>query len=111
DATVAWNYVDLRFRALQALLIEARLEREELVLRFWGANGAGRRAADRPAVALRARPVARSCATCADTACHRHERAPAIASRGRAAYLLDENWPEFRAYVRRAHRREDVLGI
>ena len=101
DATVAWNYIDLRFRARRPLLIEAKLEREALVLRFFGQVGSPMRAGATPAPVSHARPEARSCATCADTACHRHERAPAIASRGRAAYLLDENWPEFRDYVRR----------
>jgi hypothetical protein len=116
DATVAWNYIDLRFRSSQPLLIEARLERDALVVRFLGSEGIARpaRPTALPAAAQptrAARPVARSCATCADTACHRHEIAPAIISRGRTAFLLDENWPEFRDYARRAHRREDVLGI
>jgi hypothetical protein len=114
DATVAWNYIDLRFRARQALLIDARLERDELVVRFRGTRdatghkdigGAAPRDAGLP------RGVARSCATCADTACHRHEGAPNIRSRGRTAYLADEGRPEFQDYVRRAHRREDLLAI
>ena len=110
DATVAWNYIDLRFRSAQSLLIDARLERDELVVRFFGAAGAIVRNIVVPQ-ASRGRPIARSCATCNDTACHRHEVPLPIQSRGRSAYLLDENWPEFRTYVRRAHRREDVLGI
>ena len=111
DATVAWNYVDLRFRSAQALLIEARLDREQLIVRFYGAAGSQPLVAQAPLSPVNFRTVARSCATCADTTCHRHERAPAIAARGRTAYLLDENWPEYRGYLRRAHRRDDVLGI
>jgi hypothetical protein len=34
DATVAWNYIDLRFRAKQALRIEARLTSETLIVRL-----------------------------------------------------------------------------
>src|SRR5580704_15220807 len=34
DATVAWNYVDLRFRAAQPIEIEARLSRDELIVRL-----------------------------------------------------------------------------
>ncbi|MCW3098038.1 MAG: hypothetical protein JWL77_3656 [Chthonomonadaceae bacterium] len=34
DATVAWNYIDLRFRSTQTLRIEARLTVETLVVRF-----------------------------------------------------------------------------
>ncbi len=111
DATVAWNYVDLRFRSSQALLIEARITREDLIVRFLGT------ARSRPLLTPAStnvadfRTIARSCATCADTTCHRHEKTPTIAARGRAAFLLDENWPEYRDYLRRAHCRDDVLGI
>ncbi len=110
DATVAWNYIDLRFRSARPMLIDARLERDELVVRFFGEAGI---IAPRPVSANPSPPraIARSCASCNDTGCHRHEAPLPIQSRGRAAYLLDENWPEFRAYVRRAHRREDLLGI
>jgi hypothetical protein len=34
DATVAWNYIDLRFRSEQALRIEARLTSEALIVRL-----------------------------------------------------------------------------
>jgi hypothetical protein len=115
DATVAWNYIDLRFRARRPLLIEARLERDELVVRFRGRPDAVGRESLRADAFIghtgRPRSVARSCATCGDAACHRHERAGAIKSRGRTAYLVDEGWPEFQDYVRRAHRREDLLAI
>jgi VanW like protein/Glycosyl transferases group 1 len=114
DATVAWNYIDLRFSSRRPLLIDARLERDELVVRFRGPPGAGERAT-RPAgtdpQTVWPGPTARSCSTCADTACHRHEGGQTIQSRGRTAYLVDEGWPEFQAYVRRAHRREDLLAL
>src|SRR5438874_1576455 len=34
DATVAWNYVDLRFRPRDAMRIEAQVTRDELIVRF-----------------------------------------------------------------------------
>ena len=36
DATVFWNYVDLRFRPQQDILITTALSADELILRFWG---------------------------------------------------------------------------
>src|ERR1700731_1907921 len=63
DATVAWNYVDLRFRALKSLRIEARLTRDELVIRFHGASeAAAASTASRSETHPRMR--VRSCATC-----------------------------------------------
>jgi hypothetical protein len=80
DATVAWNYVDLRFRSRVALLIRAHVTKDELVVSFCafpgtvvpkeqGTSVAGSVASEEPA----AHPVARTCGTCAETECFRNE--------------------------------------
>jgi hypothetical protein len=122
DATVAWNYVDLRFRCRRKLQIEARIERHELVVSFRGlVEVADRVPADltedralppRPGRDLPVQPIdqARSCATCGETSCFRHEHHGA-AEIERTAYLVDENWPEFQDYVGRERGQRDVLGL
>ncbi len=123
DATVAWNYVDLRFRSDAALFLEARVERDDLVLRLKRAPLTALVTSPlRPASpALRVRTVlrdgapqhAQSCGTCSETTCFRHERAderPACTDK-RTAFLVDENWSEFRDYVARTRKTEDVLGL
>ena len=110
DATVAWNYVDLRFRSTTPMQIEARLSRDDLII---GLRGPA--AARSPAVVRdngpAPRAVARSCATCGETGCFRHEAAHAHSlNTGRTAYLVDENWPEFQEYVSQTHRVDDVFG-
>jgi hypothetical protein len=111
DATVAWNYVDLRFRATQPIEIEARLSRDELIVRFRGRSEspASVTPASGGADQLRA-DVARSCTTCGETACFRHEAGRA-GPLGRSAYLVDENWPEFQDYVAACRRPADLLGM
>ncbi|HZZ35439.1 MAG TPA: VanW family protein, partial [Caulobacteraceae bacterium] len=113
DATVAWNYVDLRFRPREALRLEARLDRDSLVVRLLG-----RSAAPAPAPSPDAGPVseadaARSCASCDETDCFLHEHGaraqPPVV--GRTAFLVDEAWPEFLAHVARVHAPQDVLGL
>jgi hypothetical protein len=127
DATVAWNYVDLRFRSEVALFLEARVERDELVLRLKrGPLSRDATSPLRPSVvkdlpALRVRTVlresaaahAQSCGTCSETTCYRHERADDCArpSGGRTAFLVDENWGEFKDYVMRTRDDRDVLGM
>jgi VanW like protein/Glycosyl transferases group 1 len=113
DATVAWNYVDLRFRAREPLVIEARLTRDELVIRFRGRDTtpATPPAYEQPAAPAAPPQVAATCATCDRTACFRHEGAASGGHPGRTAYLLDECRPEFRAYVGRSRQAGDVLGI
>jgi len=110
DATVAWNYVDLRFRAHAPLLIEARLTRDELVVRFRGHQSASTVTANEQTIAAFTPPAAATCGTCEQTTCFRHEGV-APEARGRTAYLLDECWPEFREYVRNVRDAGDVLGI
>jgi hypothetical protein len=53
---------------------------------------------------------AQSCGTCNETNCFRHEGRNA-APVGRTAFLVDENWPEFRAYVTGTRRNDDVLAL
>jgi hypothetical protein len=112
DATVAWNYVDLRLRPREAMRIEAQVTRDELVIRFRGHPGGERPPAARQQDA--ALPVAaRSCATCGEVSCFRHEHHAATDAEGfgRTAFLVDENWSELQDYVLHARRPEDVLGI
>src|SRR5260370_16840384 len=113
DATVAWNYVDLRFRARQAILIEPLLTKDELIVRL---RGQTRAEAAASFVQLETpQPVThhpQSCLTCGEQDCFRHAvPAAGIVRLGRTAFLVDECWPEFQDYLRRTHQPDDVLGI
>ncbi len=106
DATVLWNYVDLRFVAHSDLRLEAELSADELIVRLRSLaparsarRGPGTVIPLHPAPGhLAPRPVARGCLTCEETTCFRHqpERAQAQAS---TAVLLDEWTPELAAYL------------
>src|SRR5262249_9678256 len=68
DATVAWNYVDLRFRARAPLVIEARLTRDELVVRFLGRATTRSTSPQEQTVAAFVPPLpASTCGTCEQT--------------------------------------------
>lgn len=109
DATVAWNYVDFRFKAPQHLMLRVLLGDGHLIVRLFGR--VSRRRMERPAETLGDfLPAANDCGSCNQAACHRHE-GPAQQAVGRSAFLLDEAWPEFRAYVRERRARGDLLGI
>jgi hypothetical protein len=112
DATLFWNYVDLRFRSPVPLLIESYLTGDDLVVRLRGQRpraavveitaGNGRNHASVPPA-----PLA-SCFTCGKTECSRHVTATPAAA-GRAAFLMDEYQPEFAALVRRQAKDGDQL--
>jgi hypothetical protein len=115
DATVAWNYVDFRFRAPQEMQLRVTLSATKLKVQLF----AREQRASNPAPVLdldrRALAPADDCGSCGQTTCHRHEDplklvgAPRVL--GRTAFLLDEAWPEFRTYVEQRRAQGDRLGI
>ncbi len=102
DATVFWNYVDLRFRAPFAWQLHAKVTDQDLVVSI----RAGR-AAEQPLAAAGAdtgAPVRAKaegdCLTCGVTSCFRHPSAVSgnAPSSGHSAFLLDGLWPEFNSW-------------
>ncbi|CAN5265345.1 hypothetical protein BH11PSE2_BH11PSE2_05420 [soil metagenome] len=70
DATVAWNYVDLRFRAGQDLHLRVFVSDETLTVEMWAQSAAGPPTDHAPEPD---RLEARSCGSCNETDCFRHE--------------------------------------
>ncbi|MGO1078156.1 VanW family protein [Inquilinus sp. CA228] len=108
DATVFWNYVDLRVRSRSAFRIEARLTGAELELRFRSAAAA----ASGVVVAFPAlREAANDCVGCAHEDCSHHlPKGPEITRRP-TAWLVDGSWPEFAALLRTQAGPEDKLFL
>jgi hypothetical protein len=109
DATVAWNYVDLRFRSDRDLRLTARLERSALVVSLHAKDGvaaAGLARLERTSTAA----AARSCGSCDETDCFLHEGRVRPGPAGRTAFLVDEAWPELEAYVAAARGPSDAFA-
>jgi len=102
DATVAWNYIDLRFRPQYDLRITACLTAEELVIRF-GSRKQRRAAPLIPQGALLAPALdteAHSCTSCGEARCFRHATgARHVAALESTVWIMDENWPELGSLV------------
>ncbi|MDQ0071319.1 hypothetical protein J2W34_003113 [Variovorax boronicumulans] len=115
DATVFWNYVDLKVRAKHAWRLEVELTSDELVLRIRARSPiampavpmALRRANEESATATL--PLARGCLSCDQTACFRHRPLLAAAQQGRTAVLLDAWTPEFARYLAAHHTGADRM--
>jgi glycosyltransferase involved in cell wall biosynthesis len=95
DATVAWNYLDLRLRAAFDWEIAVRLTRDELVVAIRAEAPVPKRLGQSKLVSL---DLVGDCATCGQHGCFRHRDRPRLV-RARTAYWVDEVWPEFAAYV------------
>ncbi len=105
DATVAWNYVDLRFVSPEPRLLRVILGARTLTVRLLArtpspaAGGGGAAAGE----AVAGAGVAERCSDCDQADCFLHEHgARAALATGRAAFLVDEAWPELMDYVRGA---------
>ena len=105
DATVAWNYVDLRFTSGRALLLRVRLDARELIVELLARDGAAVQERE-IAAGPDARQDAASCESCDETSCFRHG---AAVSEGHGAFLVDEFWPEFDAHIGRTRNTGDRL--
>ena len=96
DATVAWNYVDLRFRSSRALTLKVQLTARELDVALLAAD---ERAVQEVIPTVNApRPRANDCGSCGEATCFRHGQG-ATTAEGVAAFVLDDVSPEFNAYL------------
>lgn len=112
DATVFWNYVDLRFKSPQAFRIEAKLDANNLIVRFKAENS-------RPKLVQIAAKIKEnsvdhspnSCATCGVDECFRSLKPQENIEFGRTAFLVDEFSPEFDLYVQENRKATDLLFV
>jgi hypothetical protein len=109
DATVFWNYVDFRFRPRQDILVTAGLTRDELTLRFWGKQRlitAGNHQS-----VIRQSSSINTCTDCGVSECFRHIPSRRSSLKGRAAFLIEECWPEFEEYATQVRSSTDRLFL
>jgi hypothetical protein len=109
DATVFWNYVDLRFRSARSLRIEARLDSESLIVEFRGEKQEEKTLHQINPRNAKADEVG-SCATCEVGDCHRVIQKTVQRDFGRSAWLVDEFSPEFDVYVHAQKDPGDLLA-
>ena len=110
DATVFWNYVDLRFRSPEAFRIEAQLDAENLVLRFKGTK-TEKKQLFQISKNGKSEHHPNSCATCGEESCFRMVKPAANTDFGKTAYLVDEYNPEFDTYIQEARGENDALFL
>jgi VanW like protein/Glycosyl transferases group 1 len=112
DATVFWNYVDLRFKSTTAFRIEARLGKDHLTVKFKGdARRQNLVQLTKQANGKAKFDAVNNCATCGVESCFRSLKAETNLDFGRAAFLLDEYAPEFDDYIQRARSEKDFLFV
>ncbi len=116
DATVFWNYVDLRFRHNQDFVILATLEQDSLRVHIRTA-APSKPAANCPrpstsqakSIAIVSGDGPNDCVRCEYTQCV--EKIEASPATYQTAFLLDEVWPEYDQWVATLVKRGDLALV
>ncbi len=111
DATVFWNYVDLRFRTDGGLRITVELSADELLVRFHAPSAikscsSGVSPSSLPVADARA---TESCETCGLTDCFRHTTAAALPRHAGAVWMVDAFLPEIDGWMMANRMAADTL--
>jgi len=110
DATVFWNYVDLRFRAASDCVLDVSLDATHLHVRLRAHDPVTAPPSPTPRVDQHFAPTphdAHDCIACEQRDCV--EYIAPIARAGHTAWLLDEVWPEFDRWLGLQARTGDQM--
>lgn len=109
DATVKWNYIDLRFRSQYDFRIEVELTSDKLIVAFKSKTKETPKAST---TTLQQSHALNDCYSCGNTACFKHPnksgKKQAISN---TTYILDEKWPEYNQYLQDQSREGDVVIV
>jgi glycosyltransferase involved in cell wall biosynthesis len=105
DATIAWNHIDLRFRAKSDILLRVCLTSTDLRVDFMANEATSHSFVPVLTDIPKRRKVANSCETCGDVRCFRH--LALVAAETQTAWLLDSVTPELKQFVRLRAKPED----
>jgi hypothetical protein len=110
DATVKWNYLDLRFVSNHAFRIEAELTEDKLVVSF-KSRGMQDRSGQRDFKS--ATPsFLNDCYSCGNLECFKNpHKSRKTMPQGKTTFILDERWAEYDEYVRHAITAGDEMLV
>lgn len=98
DATVKWNYIDLRFKSSFDFRIEIELTSDKLVVNYRSKQKNLKSNDDK--FDLRNSNKLNDCYSCGNFACFKHpDRTSVKQEIATTTFILDEKWPEYDKYV------------
>ena len=105
DATVFWNYLDLRLKGSQDWQLQVKMNKDRLTISIFGEE----KNTEKDETEIRCAPAALGdCTQCRRTDCYLH--APNMRSHSHKTYLsMDEDWPEFAEWRKKNMQKGDKL--
>jgi hypothetical protein len=111
DATVKWNYVDLRFKSNFDFKIEAELTSEKLILSFKSIQKNTTKY-NQNSIKFRQSNKLNDCYSCGNYSCSKHEKKDHIdIETTKTTFILDEKWPEFDKYIIDTSKKDDFYIV
>lgn len=111
DATVKWNYIDLRFRSKNAFKIEVKLTATHLVVQLRGiVNTKNEVLLDETRQNEKVSSVTNDCYSCGNVSCFKHPgTTPVMQQKRVTVFILDEKWPEYDEYISSLVTDQDIF--
>ena len=98
DATVKWNYIDLRFKSRFDFRIEVELTSEKLIVRFRSEQKNVKTEKDNSKI--QDSNKLNDCYSCGNFSCFKHpDRSSVKQNIASTTFVLDEMWPEYDQYI------------
>lgn len=108
DATVKWNYKDLRFQSETDFKIEVKLTSDQLIIVFKSARKEGKT----PSIDYLKKESHKlnDCYSCGNFSCHLNPKENKKQEKiETTTFILDENWKEYDDYISNITSEEDVF--
>jgi len=109
DATVKWNYVDLKFKSVFDFRIEVELTSNELIVSYKSTQKNTKKSESQNGHKQNYDKV-NDCYSCGNLSCFKNEDQKKTKSNQKiTTFILDEKWPEFDDYVTAIARNSDCI--
>ncbi len=106
DATVKWNFIDLRFKSNFNFRIEIELNSDKLVVNFKGQQK--NQKSNNNNSNVRQTNKLNDCYSCGNFSCFKHQDKTLIKQEiATTTFILDEKWPEYDNYINEIAKDSD----
>ncbi len=111
DATVKWNYVDLRFKSNYSFRIEIDITADKLIVRFRSQEKNSSTGNSNSKGFLQSSKL-NDCYSCGNLECFKHPGQTAIKQeRAITTFILDEKWAEYDDYIKSISTEKDFFIV
>ena len=109
DATVKWNYVDLRFKSNYSFRIEIDITTDKLIVKFRSIEKNSSTIEGNSKVFLQSSKL-NDCYSCGNFECFKHpDRTSIEQERAITTYILNEKWSEYDNYIKTISTDKDFF--